>query len=471
VLTGEFRNLLSFAGDEPILDIGCGDGDLSFYLESLGYDVTAVDYAPSNFNAMRGVQYMKDALGSRVGIHSINLDSETLPAGNVGLVFLLGVMYHLKNPLGLLDQLSQRARYCVLSTRVMQLTPNRHFLRNTPVAYLVDRDELNQDETNFWIFTEAGFRRMLDRAHWEVLDLAVVGEETWSDPRSLASDARLFCLVRSRNRTDPTVGAGRIEGWHELEDGRWRWTERRFSAALRMPQSLEDSAVKLRFVIPQELLAQNGVVTLAAQVNGCRLPERTYGRPGEFLYREALPAETGAGSTVRVQFELSHAVAPHGDDERELGVCVAAIGIEPLGAESTGEAEVDHQIAHLEQRVLEYAAQIREAARRFDDRSDWARELEAEVERRGKELVECVDLLVQAEKTAADRTQWALKLQRDLHEQTKELLESNRLLRLSQESAESYHKRSIDLQHALDLLDCSRWMRLGKLLGFPRRRS
>jgi hypothetical protein len=344
-------------------------------------------------------------------------------------------------------------------------------LRNTPVAYLVDRDELNQDETNFWIFTEAGFRRMLDRAHWEVLDLAVVGEETWSDPRSLASDARLFCLVRSRNRTDPTVGAGRIEGWHELEDGRWRWTERRFSAALRMPQSLEDSAVKLRFVIPQELLAQNGVVTLAAQVNGCRLPERTYGRPGEFLYREALPAETGAGSTIRVQFELSHAVAPHGDDERELGVCVAAIGIEPLGAESTGEAEVDHQIAHLEQRVLEYAAQIREAARRFDDRSDWARELEAEVERRGKELVECVDLLVQAEKTAADRTQWALKLQRDLHEQTKELLESNRLLRLSQESAASYHKRSIDLQHALDLLDYSRWMRLGKLLGFPRRRS
>ena len=40
----------------PVLDIGCGDGDLSYLLASLGCDVTAIDLPASNFNWMTGVQ-------------------------------------------------------------------------------------------------------------------------------------------------------------------------------------------------------------------------------------------------------------------------------------------------------------------------------------------------------------------------------------------------------------------------------
>src|SRR6185436_11056990 len=46
-----------------ILDVGCGDGELSFYLESLGYDVVAIDHPTHNHNGMQGVRALRSALG------------------------------------------------------------------------------------------------------------------------------------------------------------------------------------------------------------------------------------------------------------------------------------------------------------------------------------------------------------------------------------------------------------------------
>ena len=50
LLTGSDRLLLNKIGNDPVLDLGCGDGDVSFFLESLGYRVHALDYPPTNFN-------------------------------------------------------------------------------------------------------------------------------------------------------------------------------------------------------------------------------------------------------------------------------------------------------------------------------------------------------------------------------------------------------------------------------------
>src|SRR5919198_1395241 len=70
LLTGENRFLLNRARGR-ILDVGCGDGELSFLLESLGYHVVAVDHPLYNHNGMRGVRRLKAALGSSVEIHEI----------------------------------------------------------------------------------------------------------------------------------------------------------------------------------------------------------------------------------------------------------------------------------------------------------------------------------------------------------------------------------------------------------------
>src|SRR5258705_5917139 len=74
VLTGRARWLRTLIGSEPVVDIGCGDGDLAFFLESLGAKVCAVDNPPTNYNRMQGVKALKSALRSPLRIASADLD-------------------------------------------------------------------------------------------------------------------------------------------------------------------------------------------------------------------------------------------------------------------------------------------------------------------------------------------------------------------------------------------------------------
>src|SRR5690349_3955421 len=59
LLTGERQFLLDLIGDRPVLDVGCGDGHIAFFLESLGCKVIAVDNPRTNFNQMQGVRALK----------------------------------------------------------------------------------------------------------------------------------------------------------------------------------------------------------------------------------------------------------------------------------------------------------------------------------------------------------------------------------------------------------------------------
>src|SRR3982751_6814401 len=53
LLTGKNRSFLSSVGDGLIVDIGAADGDVAFFLESLGHNVRVADYPPTNFNSCR----------------------------------------------------------------------------------------------------------------------------------------------------------------------------------------------------------------------------------------------------------------------------------------------------------------------------------------------------------------------------------------------------------------------------------
>ena len=312
LLTGRARFLRSLTGAERVLDVGCGDGSLAFFFESLGYRVLAIDHPPSNFNRMQGVRALKAALKSSVRIEAADLDAELrLPAGRCGLALFFGVLYHLKNPLGVLETLSGHARYCLLSTAVARSTPDgRVDMQNAPLAYLANRDGLKGDETNYWIFSEAGLRVLVDRAGWDVCDWM-----TTSDPEATLwgaqRDERVFCLLRSRafpleRRTQL------LAGWHKLENDAWRWTQRRFSIAVEEP-----GKVTLRVSVPNVLELP---LSMLANANGKPLGHARFERHGDADFT------CGADAGI-VEFELDKALPPSPQDGRERGIVVRGVEI------------------------------------------------------------------------------------------------------------------------------------------------
>jgi tRNA (mo5U34)-methyltransferase len=186
-----------------VADIGAADGDLAFFLEELGFSVDVFDNEYTNFNKLAGARILKNALDSSVTIHSIDLDSRSqLFAQIYDAVFLLGTLYHLKNPFYILEKLAQVSRYCFLSTRIARQTADGLPLSKYPVAYLLGPEECNNDSTNFWIFSDEGLKQLLQRTGWSIWAYTAIGDTNNSTPADPKHDERAFCVLKSNAITE-----------------------------------------------------------------------------------------------------------------------------------------------------------------------------------------------------------------------------------------------------------------------------
>ena len=250
---------------------------------------------------MAGIRKLKEALNSRVEILSMDIDTQfTLPKREYGLAFILGALYHLKNPFYLLETVSKHARQTILSTRIASRFPNVDAsLREVSAAYLLSATELNDDNSNFWIFTEAGLRRMLTRTNWEVLALKSFGDTEASNPIEAAHDERVFCLAQSHYAL---ANVELLDGWHEPEGDGWRWTKRTFAIRAK-------GVLTIKLYLPESLAP----ITLGSTAG----PSVTYQEPG---YHEAHFTADG-----EVRFTLDHALPPDAQDNRERGIIVHSL--------------------------------------------------------------------------------------------------------------------------------------------------
>ena len=320
LLTGKRRAILDGRG--RVLDMGSQDGELAFFLESLGYQVVAVDHPAYNHNGMRGIRALKAALGSQIEIHELDVDRPfTLPHDTYDLVCFLGILYHLRNPFYVLEELARRTTHCLLSTRVARRFPDgKPMPANVAIAYLLGADELNRDESNYFIFSEPGLRLMLERTHWEIRDYVSVGNAALSDPVHADRDERAFCLLESTYGRLANLQL--LEGWHESEETGWRWTLPEF--AVRLAAAPGRRLLTMKVYLPPASLSRLGPVTLQGAANGAPLRPETFDAAGLTTYVRSLDAATGE---VELRFHADKSLPPDADDERQRSLIVVSIEV------------------------------------------------------------------------------------------------------------------------------------------------
>lgn len=318
LLAGTGVDLARSVHGRQVLDLGCADGDFAFFLEHLGASVIAVDHPRSNHNNLAGITALKAALDSRVDVRRMDLDATwDLSDHQFEIATALGLLYHLKNPFAFLESLAKCARTCFLSTRVMrQLPGSNQSYKSVPIAYLLSATELNADNSNFWIFTDASLRRLFTRTHWRVLSMISVGGEKRSDPDTLENDERVFCYLQS---TWGEIGVTMGHGWHTPEDAGWRWTERTFAVTASTAGLLT-----AEIYIPEALIEAASPITLTITANGHALEPARYTSPGLYTVTRSV---TKPGEIV---FESSHALPPDDVDLRERSIIVQSIRIHPV---------------------------------------------------------------------------------------------------------------------------------------------
>lgn len=293
-------SVLELAAGEPVADIGTGDGDMAFLLDSLGCDVTAIDWPGTNANEMNGLALLRQELGSSVRIREVEIDEQfRLDGERFGLVLAFGLLYHLKNPYYFVEKTGLHSRYCLLSTRILPRARSRE-----AVAYLAGEREFRNDPTNFWFFTEPGVLRLLDRCGWDVLTKRTVRN---------GDDHRFFCLAESRTaKSLPTIRI--LDGWHAMENRAWRWTRREFGAVIEnLPGS---TTFEFRCRVMPELLMSGDKLTVEAAVNGVALAPEAWSGPGLHVYSRSIAP---APRRCEIRIRLSHTF---NDGERDLGVVV-----------------------------------------------------------------------------------------------------------------------------------------------------
>lgn len=156
-----------------VLDLGTRDGYFAFEFERRGAEVLAIDYFPAE---KTGFATAAELLGSKVIHEQANIyDITPEKHGHFDVVLMLGLIYHLPDPMLALDICRKVCRgQFFLETQVI----DRAFLKSdgtftdlaslnpelvaNPIMQFYPGNTLNNDFTNYWAPNEACMKRMLE---------------------------------------------------------------------------------------------------------------------------------------------------------------------------------------------------------------------------------------------------------------------------------------------------------------------
>ena len=136
---------------KTVLDIGANDGFFSFAAEQAGASrVLAVD-GPAwdehdTRGCKRGFDLAREVLNSKVEDFRCDLHDLTPElVGNFDVVFLLGVLYHLEDPINSLRHVARLTTELLVVETLVDMTWTRR-----PAAAFYPGAEINEDASNWW---------------------------------------------------------------------------------------------------------------------------------------------------------------------------------------------------------------------------------------------------------------------------------------------------------------------------------
>jgi tRNA (mo5U34)-methyltransferase len=159
-----------------VLDVGAWDGYFSFAAERRGARrVTASDFyswVGPGWGSMDCFTLAKDLLNSKVTPWIVTADSvpdafEEIDS-RFDWILLLGVIYHVKNPVKLLERMRKAAQIGVVV--------ESHYVNNgsdTPMLHLFPGNELAGDPSNWTAPNKAGLEAMIKMAgysNWKIIE-------------------------------------------------------------------------------------------------------------------------------------------------------------------------------------------------------------------------------------------------------------------------------------------------------------
>ena len=155
-----------------VLDVGAWDGFFSFEAERRGAArVVATDrfsWGGPGWGTKDGFDLAREALGSHVEAVEVDvMDLDPARLGTFDVVLFLGVLYHMRDPLGALERVAAvTGDLLVVETEVGML------LHRRPAAAFYPGVELAGDETNWWAPNPAAVIGMLHTVGFGDVELA-----------------------------------------------------------------------------------------------------------------------------------------------------------------------------------------------------------------------------------------------------------------------------------------------------------
>jgi hypothetical protein len=130
---------------------------------------------------------------------------------------------------------------------------------------------------------------------------------------------------------DPQSAIQLLKGFHEIEQGAWRWTASHFIVSLKTPVGAAERGAVLTMTLaaPEPVVLKFGPITVKAKSGGTDLGTETYSTTGQHTFKADVPASLLKGDALTVEFTADKFLPPGDNDLRELALIVSSVGLDP----------------------------------------------------------------------------------------------------------------------------------------------